>query len=104
MHSQLQLGFRGAPRTWLLTGAAGFIGSNILETLLQLDQRVVALDNFSTGFRKNLDEVRAIVGEAKWRQARIVEGDIRDLRTCQRLCSGVDFVLHQAALGSVPRS
>jgi len=87
-----------------VTGAAGFIGSNILDTLLQLDQRVVALDNFSTGYEQNLDEVRAAVGAHKWAQARIVEGDICDLPTCQRLCSGVDFVLHQAALGSVPRS
>ena len=94
----------GPPRTWLLTGAAGFIGSNILERLLQLDQRVIALDNFSTGYEQNLDEVRAAVGESKWGQVRIVEGDVCDLPTCQRLCSGVDIVLHQAALGSVPRS
>ena len=104
MSCRLQLALRAAPRTWLVTGAAGFIGSNILETLLQLDQRVVALDNFSPGYQKNLDEVRAVVGTDKWAQARIVEGDIRDLATCQRLCSGVDFILHQAALGSVPRS
>ena len=104
MSSQLQLALRASPRTWLVTGTAGFIGSNILETLLQLDQRVVGLDNFSTGYEQNLDEVRAAVGADKWAQARFVEGDIRDLPTCQRLCSGVDFVLHQAALGSVPRS
>src|SRR6266571_1070519 len=103
MSSPLQL-LRGSPRTWLVTGAAGFIGSNILEALLRLDQRIVALDNFSTGYEYNLDEVRATVGPDKWAQARFVEGDIRDLPTCQRLCSGVDFVLHQAALGSVPRS
>ncbi len=104
MASQLQLTLRAAPRTWLVTGTAGFIGSNILETLLHLDQRVVGLDNFSTGYEQNLDEVRTVVGPDKWAQARIVEGDIRDLPTCQRLCAGVDFVLHQAALGSVPRS
>jgi UDP-N-acetylglucosamine 4-epimerase len=104
MSSHFQSLLRDAPRTWLLTGAAGFIGSNILERLLQLHQRVIALDNFSTGYEQNLNEVRAAVGECKWAQVRIVEGDVRDLPTCQRLCVGVDFVLHQAALGSVPRS
>jgi UDP-N-acetylglucosamine 4-epimerase len=101
---ELQTTLSAAPRTWLVTGAAGFIGSNILETLLQLDQYVLGLDNFSTGYQHNLDEVRAIVGPRKWAHARIVEGDIRELATCQRLCADVDYVLHQAALGSVPRS
>src|SRR6266404_980487 len=104
MSSQLQLALRAAPRTWLVTGVAGFIGSNILETLLQLDQYVLGLDNFSTGYQKNLDEVRTKVGTRKWARARIIEGDIRDFATCQRLCADVDYVLHQAALGSVPRS
>src|SRR6266853_1525234 len=100
MSSQLQLVLRASPRTWLVTGAAGFIGSNILETLLQLDQRVVGLDNFSTGCEQNLDEVRPAAGAANWAQARFVEVDIRDLPPCQRFCSGVDLVLPQAALGS----
>jgi UDP-N-acetylglucosamine 4-epimerase len=104
LYHELQSALRAAPRTWLVTGAAGFIGSNLLETLLQLDQYVLGLDNFSTGHQQNLDEVRRRVGLRKWAHARIVEGDIRDLATCQRLCADVDFVLHQAALGSVPRS
>ena len=87
-----------------MTGAAGFIGSNILEKLLRLEQRIVALDNFSTGYQKNLDEVKASVGPRNWARVRIIEGDICDLATCRRACDGVDVVLHQAALGSVPRS
>src|SRR5882724_7843574 len=95
-YTKLQSHLRAAPRTWLVTGVAGFIGSNILETLLQLDQFVLGLDNFSTGFQKNLDEVRAKVGTRQWARARIVEGDIRDLAACHRLCADVDYVLHQA--------
>src|SRR5204863_2961893 len=72
---ELQSDLRAAPRTWLVTGVAGFIGSNILETLLQFDQFVLGLDNFSTGYEENLDEVRAKVGPRKWARARIVEGD-----------------------------
>src|ERR1051326_8276890 len=101
-YQELQSTLRATPRTWLVTGAAGFIGSNILEKLLELDQHVIGLDNFSTGYESNLDEVRAIVGERKWSRATIIKGDIRNLETCQRACSGADFVLHQAALGSVP--
>jgi UDP-N-acetylglucosamine 4-epimerase len=104
LYNELQSTLRGAPRTWLVTGVAGFIGSNILETLLQLDQYVLGLDNFSTGYQENLDEVRAKIGPGKWARARVVEGDIRDPATCQQLCADVDYVLHQAALGSVPRS
>src|SRR5215470_14596069 len=104
LYNELQSTLRSAPRTWLVTGVAGFIGSNILETLLQLDQYVLGLDNFSTGYQENLDEVRAKIGPGKWARARVVEGDIRDLATCQQLCADVDYVLHQAALGSVPRS
>jgi len=104
LYHELQSSLRAAPRTWLVTGVAGFIGSNILETLLQLDQYVLGLDNFSTGHQENLDEVHTKVGPRKWARARIVEGDIRDLQTCYRLCADVDYVLHQAALGSVPRS
>ncbi|HEX6373480.1 MAG TPA: SDR family oxidoreductase [Longimicrobium sp.] len=91
---------RGRPRSWLITGAAGFIGSNLLQELVGLGQRVTALDNFSTGYRRNLDEVAAATGG----DFRFVEGDIRDLDTCRAACRGVDVVLHNAALGSVPRS
>ncbi len=104
LYHELQSLLRAAPRTWLVTGAAGFIGSNILESLLRLDQYVLGLDNFSTGYQENLDEVREKVGPKKWARAQIVEGDIRDLATCQRLCADVDYILHEAALGSVPRS
>lgn len=92
------------PRTWLISGVAGFIGSNLLETLLLNDQKVVGLDNFLTGHQRNLDMVRDAVGAAKWQNFHFVEGDIRDLDTCHQVCKGVDHVLHEAALGSVPRS
>lgn len=92
------------PKTWLVTGVAGFIGSNLLEHLLRLDQRVVGLDNFSTGKQCNLDEVRNAVFVQQWQRFSFHEGDIRELDTCYAVCSGVDFVLHEAALGSVPRS
>lgn len=94
----------GESRTWLVTGAAGFIGSNLLERLLVLGQKVVGLDNFSTGSRANLELVKGVVGEARWQNFHFIEGDIRDLETCHQACQGVDLVLHQAALGSVPRS
>ena len=100
----LESGLRDTPRRWLVTGAAGFIGSHLLQALLERGQQVVVLDNFATGHRSNLDEVRATVGDDAWSRARIIEGDIRDLDTCRQACSGIDFVLHQAALGSVPRS
>lgn len=92
------------PRTWLVTGVAGFIGSNLLETLLRLDQRVIGLDNFATGYQRNLDEVRSLVAPEQWARFTFHEGDIRSLEDCRRACEGVDHVLHQAALGSVPRS
>jgi UDP-N-acetylglucosamine/UDP-N-acetylgalactosamine 4-epimerase len=92
------------PKTWLISGVAGFIGSNLLETLLDLDQFVVGLDNFATGHRRNLDEVRAIVRRDQWAKFRFTEGDIRNLDDCRQACEGVDYVLHQAALASVPRS
>jgi len=95
---------RNESRCWLVTGCAGFIGSNLIETLLSLGQQVVGLDNFSTGYRRNLDEVYAAVGEEKWANFRFIEGDIRNLDTCRDAVAGVEFVLHQAALGSVPRS
>lgn len=94
----------GAPKRWLVTGCAGFIGSNLLEALLRNEQEVVGLDNFATGHAENLQEVRALVGEQAWSRFHFVEGDIRDLAVCHEVCAGVDFVLHQAALGSVPRS
>lgn len=92
------------PKTWLVTGAAGFIGSNLLERLLQLDQWVVGLDNFSTGKRSNLNDVKNSVSEIQRQRFKFIEGDIRDLSTCREVCTDVDFVLHEAALGSVPRS
>ena len=91
------------PRTWLVTGAAGFIGSNLAEALLRLGQRVVGLDNFATGYPHNVEAVHDAVGGAADRY-RFIEGDIRDLSACRAACDGVDYVLHQAALGSVPRS
>jgi UDP-N-acetylglucosamine/UDP-N-acetylgalactosamine 4-epimerase len=94
----------GTPRRWLVTGTAGFIGSHLLETLLALGEEVVSLDNFATGHRRNLDEVRAAVGEPAWRRHSFLEADIGDLPSCREACRGVDLVLHQAALGSVPRS
>ncbi|ETD72262.1 Vi polysaccharide biosynthesis protein vipB/tviC [Pelistega indica] len=92
------------PKTWLVTGCAGFIGSNLLEALLGMDQTVVGLDNFATGFQHNLDEVKAQVTPEQWARFRFIEGDIRHLDTCREALRGVDYVLHQAALGSVPRS
>ena len=92
------------PRTWLVTGVAGFIGSHLLEALLRLDQRVVGLDNFFLGKRENLQDVRSAVGEEAWRNFRLVEGDIRSFETCRRACRSVEIVLHHAALGSVPAS
>lgn len=91
-------------RRWLVTGAAGFIGSHLVETLLALGQEVTGLDNFATGSRDNLEEVQRAVGDEAWRRYRFVEGDIVDLATCRAVCAGTEAVLHQAALGSVPRS
>jgi UDP-N-acetylglucosamine 4-epimerase len=90
--------------TWLITGAAGFIGSNLLEALLQLNQKVVGLDNFSTGHQRNLDEVQSLVTPSQWLNFRFMQADICNMAECQTACTGVDYVLHQAALGSVPRS
>ncbi|MDE2253264.1 MAG: SDR family oxidoreductase [Betaproteobacteria bacterium] len=93
-----------SPRRWLITGSAGFIGSHLLEHLLRAGQEVVSLDNFATGYQRNLDEVHRIVGESAWARHRFIEGDIVDPQSCRDACEGVDIVLHQAALGSVPRS
>lgn len=92
------------PKTWLITGVAGFIGCNLLETLLKLEQRVVGLDNFATGHRHNLAQIRGAVTDEQWARFNFIEGDIRELEDCRAACAGVDYVLHQAALGSVPRS
>src|SRR5690606_15174320 len=89
---------------WLITGCAGFIGSNLLETLLKANQQVVGLDNFATGYQRNLDEVQQLVSPQQWANFSFINGDIRSQADCQQACSGVDYVLHQAALGSVPRS
>ena len=101
---RLQAQLRAQPKVWLITGVAGFIGSNLLEALLKLDQLVVGLDNFSTGHKSNLDEVERLVTAMQWARFRFLEGDICDLPTCHQACDGISYVLHQAALGSVPRS
>lgn len=103
-YEELQNELNKFPKTWLVTGVAGFIGSNLLEHLLTLNQNVVGLDNFATGHQHNLDEVRAQVSPEQWQRFSFIEGDIRNLKDCQQACEGVDYVLHQAALGSVPRS
>lgn len=103
-YESLKQELRAKPKNWLVTGVAGFIGSNLLEALLKMNQRVVGLDNFSTGHRRNLEEVQNRVTPMQWARFDFVEGDIRDAATCRQACAGVDFVLHEAALGSVPRS
>ena len=103
-YEDLKQRIRGNPERWLVTGAAGFIGSSLVETLLRLDQQVTGLDNFATGRRDNLEQVRAGLSEAQWRRFEFIEGDIRNLETCNRACRGARYVLHQAALGSVVRS
>ena len=99
---------KAKPKTWLVTGCAGFIGSNLLETLLLLDQKVVGLDNFATGHQHNLDEVKEQVSAVQWQNFNFIEGDIRNVEDCTKavgnLENSVDYILHQAALGSVPRS
>ncbi|MFA0602768.1 NAD-dependent epimerase/dehydratase family protein, partial [Vibrio sp. 10N.222.49.E4] len=103
-YEQIQQELLESPKTWLVTGVAGFIGSNLLEKLLKLNQTVVGLDNFATGHQHNLDEVKSLVSEEQWSRFNFMEGDIRELKSCQQAVQGVDYVLHQAALGSVPRS
>lgn len=103
-YEQLKVRLSAEPHSWLVTGVAGFIGSNLLETLLRLDQRVVGLDNFATGYQHNLDEVKSLVTSEQWDRFNFIEGDIRNLEDCRRACDGIEYVLHQAALGSVPRS
>ena len=103
-YEKLRTELKSKPKTWLVTGAAGFIGSNIIETLLKLGQKVVGLDNFATGNKKNLDEAKRLVGPSRWKNFKFIEGDIGHWDTCRRACRRVDYVSHQAALGSVPRS
>ena len=103
-YKKLQRSLKRRPRKWLVTGAAGFIGSHLVETLLRLNQRVVGLDNFATGHATNLEDVRDNVTAAQRRAFRFIEGDITEAADCKRACRGVDYVLHQAAIGSVPRS
>lgn len=101
---QVSAQLKQQPKKWLVTGCAGFIGSNLIEWLLKHDQVVVGLDNFSTGFRENLAAVEAVVGDSLWGNFQFIEGDIVDLDTCHKAVASCDYVLHQAALGSVPRS
>jgi UDP-N-acetylglucosamine 4-epimerase len=103
-YTQLISRLRAESYTWLITGAAGFIGSNLLAALLKLNQRVVGLDNFASGHQRNLDEVQTLVIPTQWANFRFINGDIRNLADCQKAATGVDYILHQAALGSVPRS
>lgn len=101
---QIQQELSQEPKTWLVTGVAGFIGSNLLEKLLKLNQKVVGLDNFATGHQYNLHEVKDKVSVDCWENFTFIEGDIRNYQDCEKALTGVDYVLHQAALGSVPRS
>jgi len=103
-YEELQHRLKSAPRTWLITGVAGFIGSNLLETLLKLDQRVQGLDDFSSGKKQNLEVVRARVTPSQWKRFNFREGDIADLELCQEACAGVEIILHHAAMVSVPLS
>jgi UDP-N-acetylglucosamine 4-epimerase len=103
-YETLKQQIKAEPKIWLITGVAGFIGSNLLEALLNNNQQVVGLDNFSTGYQHNLDEVQSVVSVEQWSNFRLITGDIRDIDVCRKVCKDIDYVLHQAALGSVPRS
>ncbi|MDD5716269.1 MAG: SDR family oxidoreductase [Sulfuricurvum sp.] len=103
-YEQIKNSLQEEPKIWLVSGCAGFIGSNLAETLLKLGQKVIGLDNFSTGHRHNLDDIRMNVAEHEWNNFRFIEGDVADYDTCLEATAGVNIVLHQAALGSVPRS
>ncbi|MCD9504142.1 Vi polysaccharide biosynthesis UDP-N-acetylglucosaminuronic acid C-4 epimerase TviC [Photobacterium phosphoreum] len=103
-YEKIQQQLINEPKVWLVTGVAGFIGSNLLEKLLLLNQKVVGLDNFATGHQHNIDEVQSLVSDTQWDRFTFIEGDIRDYKICQLAVKGIDYVLHEAALGSVPRS
>jgi len=103
-YQQLIKSLKKNQHKWLITGVAGFIGSNILETLLLLNQKVVGLDNFSTGHKDNLKEIQSLVSLEQWKNFNFIEGDITSIRDCNKACKDIDYVLHQGALGSVPRS
>ncbi|MCS6095036.1 NAD-dependent epimerase/dehydratase family protein [Shewanella baltica] len=103
-YEQIQKELIASPKVWLITGVAGFIGSNLLEKLLLLNQKIIGLDNFSTGHQRNLDEVKSQVSDAQWLNFKFINGDIRNPSDCALAVQGVDYILHQAALGSVPRS
>lgn len=103
-YARLLASLEASPRTWLVTGAAGFIGSNLVETLLRAGQKVRGLDNFCTGYQKNLVMIQTAVTPEQWKNFSFIKGDIRDLPTCLETTKGVDYVLHEAAIGSVPRS
>lgn len=104
IYQDTQQHLRGQQHHWMITGVAGFIGSNLLEALLKLNQKVTGLDNFVAGYRHNLEQVKELVGPEAWRNFNFIEGDIRKLEDCVDACKGVDYVLHHAAIGSVPRS
>lgn len=97
-YEKIKADLKVTPKTWLITGVAGFIGSNLLETLLKLDQTVVGLDNFATGHQHNLDEVQTLVTKEQWARFRFIEGDIRNLDDCREAIKGTDYVtrLHWA--------
>ena len=103
-YDEIQIQLNQQQSNWVITGAAGFIGSNLLEFLLKNNQKVTGLDNFSAGYQHNLDQVHELVGASAWRNFTFIRGDICDPATCQQACTGADYVLHHAALGSVPRS
>ena len=103
-YQEIKMKLKANPKVWLITGVAGFIGSNLLEYLLELDQTIIGLDNFATGHQRNLDEVKCTVSKSQWGKFHFIEGNICNLRDCHKACDGVNYVLHQAALGSVPRS
>jgi UDP-N-acetylglucosamine 4-epimerase len=103
-YNKIKKNLRNNQKTWLITGVAGFIGSNLAEALLKLNQKVISLDNFSTGHRYNLEHIQNSVTVEEWRNFTFIEGDITDMQTCKEITKNIDIVLHQAALGSVPRS
>jgi UDP-N-acetylglucosamine/UDP-N-acetylgalactosamine 4-epimerase len=107
-YEELQRHLKDNQNTWLVTGAAGFIGSSLIEKLLTLNQKVIGLDNFETGYQHNLDQAiedaNNVTGDDKIANFTFIKGDIRNIDDCHSACNGVDYVLHQAALGSVPRS